>query len=66
MSKLLRKYLGTTPENPKRAMYPGAVGLALVNGSVFMQAAVGDAVRYGAGPVELAVSRRVPMRQRTW
>ena len=36
--------------------------LVSVDGQVTVRAAVGDAVRYGAGPVELSPSKRVAMR----
>ncbi len=62
LTALLRRYLEPSPENPKRPMYAGAVALAMVNGSVLMQAAVGDALRWGAGPTELPPARRVAMR----
>jgi CubicO group peptidase (beta-lactamase class C family) len=59
---LLGKYLAATPQNPKHPMYAGAVAVAMVNGSVVTRAVVGDALRYGAGPVELAPAKRVAMR----
>lgn len=62
LAALLRRYLGTTPQNPKRPMYAGAVALVLINGKVAMEAVVGDALRWGAGTVELSPTRRVPMR----
>lgn len=62
LSRLLRKYLAPTPENPSHPMYAGAVALATVNGTVTAQAAVGDALRYAAGPAELDQARRVPMK----
>ncbi len=62
LTTLLRSYLSPTPENTKHPMYAGAVALAMVNGSVVLQAAVGDALRWGAGPTELPPAQRVPMR----
>jgi CubicO group peptidase (beta-lactamase class C family) len=62
VTAVLKRYLSPTPANPKHPTYAGAVAMALVNGKVTVQAAVGDALRYGAGPVELPVSQRVPMR----
>lgn len=58
----LSKYLLPTPEIPGHHGYPGAVVLVAVNGEVVVRAAVGDALRYKAGPVELPRSKRVPMR----
>jgi len=60
LARLLRKYLAPTPENPSHPMYAGAVALAVVNGSVAAQAAVGHALRFAAGPVELGEAHRVP------
>jgi CubicO group peptidase (beta-lactamase class C family) len=62
LTRVLRRYLSPTPENPGKPMFAGAVAIAMVNGAVVDQAAVGDALRYGAGPVELAAPQRVPMR----
>jgi len=62
MAKLLRKYLSTTSQNPKHPMYAGAVAVAMVDGAVMTRAVAGDALRYAAGPVELAPSKRVAMR----
>jgi CubicO group peptidase (beta-lactamase class C family) len=59
----VRRYLAPTPENPKHPTYPGAVVLAAVDGQVTVHAAVGDALRYDAGPVELPPARRVAMRR---
>ncbi|WP_432993233.1 serine hydrolase domain-containing protein [Dactylosporangium sp. CA-233914] len=58
----LKRYLVPTSDNPKHPGYPGAVVLVNVGGKVTTHAAVGDALRYGAGPVELAASKRVAMR----
>ncbi|GIH04204.1 hypothetical protein Rhe02_22710 [Rhizocola hellebori] len=62
VTAVLKRYLSPTPANPKHPTYAGAVAMALVNGKVTVHTAVGDALRYGAGPVELPVSQRVPMR----
>ena len=62
LARLLRKYLAPTPENPGHPMYAGAVVLAMVNGTVTAQAAVGDALRFKAGPVELSEAQRVPVK----
>jgi CubicO group peptidase (beta-lactamase class C family) len=58
----MKRYLVPTPDNPKHPGYAGAVVLVRVNGKVTTHAAVGDALRYGAGPVELAAKSRVAMR----
>ena len=62
VTAVLKRYLSTTPANPKHPTYAGAVAMALVAGKVTVHTAVGDALRYGAGPVELPASQRVPMR----
>ncbi|HET6214683.1 MAG TPA: serine hydrolase domain-containing protein [Micromonosporaceae bacterium] len=58
----LTRYLSPTPENPKHPGYAGAVVLVAVNGTVTVHTAVGHALRYGAGPVELPPAQRVGMR----
>ena len=58
----LRRYLAPTPENPRHPGYAGAVVLVAVNGAVTTHAAVGHALRYGAGAVELPGAKRVEMR----
>lgn len=58
----LTRYLKPTKENPNHPTYAGAVALVLVNGREVIRVAVGDALRYGAGPVELPASKRVAMR----
>jgi CubicO group peptidase (beta-lactamase class C family) len=58
----VRRYLAPTPEIPGHQGYPGAVVLVAVDGEVTVHAAVGEAVRYGAGPVLLPAAGRVPMR----
>lgn len=58
----LTRYLAPTPDNPDRPGYAGAVALVTVDGRTTLHTAVGDAVRYSAGPVELPPARRVPMR----
>jgi CubicO group peptidase (beta-lactamase class C family) len=57
----LRRFLKPTPENPNHPTYAGAVALVMVNGRVDSHVAVGHALRYGAGPVELPEAKRVPM-----
>jgi CubicO group peptidase (beta-lactamase class C family) len=58
---VLTKYLKPTPDNPKHPGYAGAVALVMVNGKTTVHTAVGHALRYAAGPVELAASKRVAM-----
>ncbi len=58
----LGKYLKPTADNPGHPGYAGAVALVMVDGRTTLTAAVGHALRYQAGPVELIASRRVPMR----
>ena len=59
---IARRYQSPTPDNPAHATYTGAVVLVAVDGEVTVHGATGDALRYGAGPVELPASQRVPMR----
>ncbi|WP_173056744.1 serine hydrolase domain-containing protein [Phytohabitans houttuyneae] len=58
----LERFLKPTKENPKHPTYAGAVALVMVDGKVKAQVAVGHALRYNAGPVELPAARRVAMR----
>jgi CubicO group peptidase (beta-lactamase class C family) len=58
----LTKYLKPTPDNPKHPGYAGAVALVMVDGKTTLHSAVGHALRYKAGPVELAASKRVAMK----
>jgi CubicO group peptidase (beta-lactamase class C family) len=62
LTDTLKRYLVPTRENPKHPGYAGAVALVAVNGTVTAHVAVGDALRYGAGPVELSPATRVAMR----
>jgi CubicO group peptidase (beta-lactamase class C family) len=62
LSETVRRYLQPTRENPKHPVYPGAVVLASVDGQLTALDAVGDALRFGVGPVELPAAQRVPMR----
>ncbi|MGN9906019.1 serine hydrolase domain-containing protein [Phytohabitans sp. LJ34] len=62
LTAALERFLKPTKENPKHPTYAGAVALVLVDGKVQAQAAVGHALRYTAGPVELPADKRVPMR----
>ncbi|MGX6606282.1 serine hydrolase domain-containing protein [Micromonosporaceae bacterium Da 78-11] len=58
----LTKYLKPTKDHPQHPGYAGAVALVLRDGRTELVTAVGDALRYGAGPVELAPGKRVAMR----
>lgn len=58
----LTKYLKPTPDNPKHPGYAGAVALVMVDGRTTLHTAVGHALRYKAGPVELPASERVAMK----
>jgi CubicO group peptidase (beta-lactamase class C family) len=55
----LTKYLKPTADNPNHPGYAGAVALVLVDGKTTLHTAVGHALRYKAGPVELPASQRV-------
>ncbi|GAA2563495.1 hypothetical protein GCM10010435_39470 [Winogradskya consettensis] len=58
----MTKYLKPTADNPKHPGYAGAVALVVVDGRTTLHTAVGSALRYKAGPVELAAAKRVAMR----
>jgi CubicO group peptidase (beta-lactamase class C family) len=62
LTATLTRFLRPSRENPKHPSYAGAVALVMVGGTVRAQVAVGDALRYGAGPIELPESKRVGMR----
>lgn len=62
VTSTLTKYLKPTKDHPKHPGYAGAVALVAVDGKTQLTTAVGNAVRYGAGPVELPAAKRVPMR----
>jgi CubicO group peptidase (beta-lactamase class C family) len=59
---VLTRYLKPTRDNPRHPGYAGAVALVTVDGRTTLHTAVGHAVRYRAGPVELPAGRRVVMR----
>jgi CubicO group peptidase (beta-lactamase class C family) len=61
VTDVLTRYLKPTPDNPKHPGYAGAVALVAVDGKTTVLTAVGDAVRYQAGPVELPANKRVRM-----
>ncbi|MEU4555045.1 serine hydrolase domain-containing protein [Micromonospora violae] len=62
VTALLRRHLPATPQTVQHKGFPGAVALVLVDGKMTAHTAVGEALRYGAGPKLLAVNQRVPMR----
>jgi serine-type D-Ala-D-Ala carboxypeptidase len=62
LSAALARFLEPTKENPKHPTYAGAVALVMVDGKVTAEVAVGHALRYSAGPVELPAAKRVAMR----
>jgi CubicO group peptidase (beta-lactamase class C family) len=62
VQNVLTKYLKPTPDNPRHPGYAGAVALVMVDGKTTLHSAVGHALRYRAGPVELPASKRVAMK----
>ena len=62
LTDTVRRFLVPTPQNPAHPTYAGAVVLLAVDGTTLVHAAVGDALRYGYGPVEPPPARRVAMR----
>src|SRR5688572_28382967 len=58
----MKRYLVPISENPKHPGYAGAVVHVNIGGRTVTHAAVGDALRYGAGAVELPARSRVAMR----
>ncbi|MFJ6197250.1 serine hydrolase domain-containing protein [Micromonospora sp. NPDC092111] len=62
LAGVLQRYLQPTTENPQHPTYAGAVALALTDGEPTDHLAVGEALRYAAGPVLLAAEKRVAMR----
>ncbi len=62
VAKVLKRYLPATPQTLRHAGFPGAVALVLVNGKATVHVAVGEALRYSAGPRLLPTGQRVPMR----
>ncbi|WP_433529239.1 serine hydrolase domain-containing protein [Micromonospora sp. CA-263727] len=58
----LTRHLKPTSANPNHPAYGGAVVLCQVDGKVIGSAAVGKALRYGAGPVLLPEAQQVDMR----
>ncbi|MEH0826817.1 MULTISPECIES: serine hydrolase domain-containing protein [unclassified Micromonospora] len=62
LTTVLGGYLKPTSQNPAHPMYAGAVAVALHGGQTYAQVAVGEALRFGAGPVLLPAADRVRMR----
>jgi CubicO group peptidase (beta-lactamase class C family) len=62
VTKVLKRWLPATTQTFKHAGYPGAVAFVMVKGATTVHTAVGEALRYGAGPTLLPASQRVPMR----
>ncbi len=62
LTSVLNVHLQPTSQNPSHPAYAGAVALTLVGGQAGGQAAVGEALRFGAGPVLLPAAQRVRMR----
>ncbi|MET8043629.1 serine hydrolase domain-containing protein [Micromonospora sp. NPDC005215] len=62
VTALLRKHLPATPQTVAHKGFPGAVAVVLVDGRTTVHTAVGEALRYGAGPKLLTASQRVAMR----
>lgn len=62
VAAILTRYLRPTADNPRHPGYAGAVVLVLQDGRTRLTAAVGDALRYRAGPVDLPVRERIAMR----
>ena len=58
----LERFLAPTRDNPKHPGFAGGVVLAAVDGRITVHEAIGDAVRYQAGPRELPAAQRVAMR----
>ncbi|WP_144123820.1 serine hydrolase domain-containing protein [Catellatospora sichuanensis] len=62
VTRALRRHLPATSQTVQHHGFPGAVALVLVDGRTTVHTAVGEAVRYDAGPKLLPADRRVPMR----
>ncbi|MGW3856901.1 serine hydrolase domain-containing protein [Micromonospora arida] len=63
VTALLQRHLPATPQTVQHKGFPGAVALVLVGGKVTVHTAVGEALRYEAGPKLLAANQRVAMRR---
>lgn len=62
VTALLRRHLPATAQTVQHKGFPGAVAVVMVDGKTTVHTAVGEALRYGAGPKLLAASQRVEMR----
>ncbi|MFC8297789.1 serine hydrolase domain-containing protein [Micromonospora orduensis] len=62
VTALLRRHLPGTPQTVQHRGFPGAVAVVLVGGRTTVHTAVGEALRYGAGPRLLPANQRVAMR----
>lgn len=62
VTALLKRHLPATPQTFQHSGFPGAVALVLVDGRMTVHTAVGEALRYGAGPKLLPAGDRVAMR----
>ncbi|WP_406076719.1 serine hydrolase domain-containing protein [Micromonospora sp. NBC_00858] len=62
LTGVLNVHLQPTSQNPSHPTYAGAVALTLAGGQPSAQATVGEALRFGAGPVLLPAAQRVRMR----
>jgi CubicO group peptidase (beta-lactamase class C family) len=62
VAEVLTRYLRPTPDNPRHPGYAGAVATVTVGGTATLRQVAGDALRYTAGPVELAPGKRVAAR----
>ncbi|WP_406069115.1 serine hydrolase domain-containing protein [Micromonospora sp. NBC_01638] len=61
VTALLRRHLPATPQTVQHKGFPGAVAVVLVDGKTTVHTAVGEALRYDAGPKLLTASQRVAM-----
>ncbi|MEV4390092.1 serine hydrolase domain-containing protein, partial [Micromonospora sp. NPDC049580] len=62
LTALLRRHLPASPQTVQHHGFPGAVAVVLVDGRTTVHTAVGEALRYAAGPKLLAAGQRVAMR----
>ncbi|GIG88608.1 serine hydrolase domain-containing protein [Plantactinospora endophytica] len=62
VTALLDRHLPATASTFQHSGFPGAVALVLVRGVTTAHTAVGEALRYGAGPKLLPAAQRVRMR----
>ncbi|AVT29403.1 serine hydrolase [Plantactinospora sp. BC1] len=62
VTALLKRQLPATASTFQHSGFPGAIATVLVRGVATVHTAVGEALRYGAGPKLLPAGQRVPMR----